>query len=239
MTVQKTKTLVGGLLLVLCTVLLPAAFLTAGAAALRPLLALGLALALWLMDALPAPEAPAECLPPALLSLALLFWHAGSSTGQYAWRTLPLLGLLLAALCLVQMARALLLGRWSWRFDSRRAAALFALVLLALLQGFAAQELRAQRIKNEFYGTALVLVLNLCCGALLLPFLRPRRALAPWFAALGLLLLLCFAAANHLPEGLGILRDWLGDIGAQQNLTLGAAFLFAAAASLAAPKRAA
>ncbi len=44
MTVQKTKTLVGGLLLVLCTVLLPAAFLTAGAAALRPLLALGLAL---------------------------------------------------------------------------------------------------------------------------------------------------------------------------------------------------
>ena len=167
MTVQKTKTPVGGLLLVLCTVLLPAAFLTAGAAALRPLLALGLALALWCMDALPAPEAPTECLPPALLSLALLFWHAGSSTGQYAWRTLPLLGLLLAALCLVQMARALLLGRWSWRFDSRRAAALFALVLLALLQGFAAQELRAQRIKNEFYGTALVLVLNLCCGALL------------------------------------------------------------------------
>ena len=111
--------------------------------------------------------------PPALLSLALLFWHAGSSTGQYAWRTLPLLGLLLAALCLVQMARALLLGRWSWRFDSRRAAALFALVLLALLQGFAAQSLLAQRIKNEFYGTALVLVLNLCCGALLLPFLRP------------------------------------------------------------------
>ena len=46
MTVQKTKTLVGGLLLVLCTVLLPAAFLTVGAAALRPLLALGLALAL-------------------------------------------------------------------------------------------------------------------------------------------------------------------------------------------------
>ena len=83
MTVQKTKTLVGGLLLVLCTVLLPAAFLTTGAAALRPLLALGLALALWCMDALPAPEAPAECLPPALLSLALLFWHAGSSTGQY------------------------------------------------------------------------------------------------------------------------------------------------------------
>ena len=38
MTVQKTKTLVGGLLLVLCTVLLPAAFLTVGAAALRPLL---------------------------------------------------------------------------------------------------------------------------------------------------------------------------------------------------------
>lgn len=137
------------------------------------------------------------------------------------------------------MARALLLGRWSWRFDSRRAAALFALVLLALLQGFAAQGLLAQRIKNEFYGTALVLVLNLCCGALLLPFLRPRRALAPWFAALGLLLLLCFAAANHLPEGLGALRDWLGDIGAQQNLTLGAAFLFAAAACLAAPKRAA
>ena len=205
MAVQKTKTLVGGLLLVLCTALLPAAFLTTGAAALRPLLALGLALALWLMDALPAPEAPAECLPPALFSLALLFWHAGSSTGQYAWQTLPLLGLLLAALCLVQMARALLLGRWSWRFDSRRAA----------------------------------LVLNLCCGALLLPFLRPRRALAPWFAALGLLLLLCFAAANHLPEGLGALRDWLGDIGAQQNLTLGAAFLFAAAASLAAPKKAA
>lgn len=175
MTVQKTKTLVGGLLLVLCTVLLPAAFLTAGAAALRPLLALGLALALWLMDALPAPEAPTECLPPALLSLALLFWHAGSSTGQYAWQTLPLLGLLLAALCLVQMARALLLGRWSWRFDSRRAAALFALVLLALLQGFAAQSLLAQRIKNEFYGTALVLVLNLCCGALLLPFQRPPR----------------------------------------------------------------
>ena len=132
MAVQKTKTLVGGLLLVLCTALLPAAFLTTGAAALRPLLALGLALALWLMDALPAPEAPAECLPPALFSLALLFWHAGSSTGQYAWQTLPLLGLLLAALCLVQMARALLLGRWSWRFDSRRAAALFALVLLAL-----------------------------------------------------------------------------------------------------------
>ena len=185
MAVQKTKTLVGGLLLVLCTALLPAAFLTTGAAALRPLLARGLALARWLMDALPAPEAPAECLPPALFSLALLFWHAGSSTGQYAWQTLPLLGLLLAALCLVQMARALLLGRWSWRFDSRRAAALFALVLLALLQGFAAQELRAQRIKNEFYGTALVLVLNLCCGALLLPFLRPRRALAPRFAALG------------------------------------------------------
>ena len=190
MAVQKTKTLVGGLLLVLCTVLLPAAFLTTGAAALRPLLALGLALALWCMDALPAPEAPAECLPPALLSLALLFWHAGSSTGQYAWQTLPLLGLLLAALCLVQMARALLLGRWSWRFDSRRAAALFALVLLALLQGFAAQGLLAQRIKNEFYGTALVLVLHLCCVALLLTFLRPRRALAPWFAALGLLLLL-------------------------------------------------
>ena len=121
----------------------------ASPAALRPLLALGLALALWLMDALPVPEAPAECLPPALLSLALLFWHTGSSTGQYAWQTLPLLGLLLAALCLVQMARALLLGRWSWRFDSRRAAALFALVLLALPQGSAPQGFLAQRNKNE------------------------------------------------------------------------------------------
>jgi len=60
MTVQKTKTLVGGLLLVLCTALLPAAFLTTGAAALRPLLALGLALALWCMDALPAPVPPCE-----------------------------------------------------------------------------------------------------------------------------------------------------------------------------------
>lgn len=235
----KNKELAGGILLVLCTVLLPAALLTTGAAVLRPLLALGLALALWLLDALPAPEAPLECLPPLLLSLALLLWHAGSSTGQYALQTLPLLGLLLAALCLVQMARALFLGHWSWRFDSRRAAALFALVMLALLQGFAAQGLIAQRIKNELYGTALVLVLNLCCGALLLPFLRPRRALAPWFAALGLLLVLCFAAANHLPEGLGALRDWLCGIGAQQNLTLGAAFLFASAASLASPRKAA
>lgn len=69
--------------------------------------------------------------------------------------------------------------------------------------------------------------------------LRRAAAALPAPAALGLLLLLCFAAANHLPEGPGILRDWLGDIGAQQNLTLGAAFLFAAAASLAAPKRAA
>lgn len=98
----------------------------------------------------------------------------------------------------------LLLGRWSWRFDSRRAAG----ALCAGAAGAAAGLCRAglacaahqERILRHGAGARAEPVLRRAAAAL--P--RPRRALAPWFAALGLLLLLCFAAANHLPEGLGI-----------------------------------
>lgn len=226
---SKKKRLLGSILLIILTLLAPLALRAPGAAVLplRLLLAVGSALALLCMGALREEERPLELLPAALVGLALLGNGAGSTAAQYAWQTFPALGLLLLALCGVQIVRALLLRRGAGRFDVRRAAGWFAVALLACLHSYAERALLDQRLKADFYGTALTLVLAFGCGCLLLPFLRRERAAGPWLAGLGAALLAVWAVANHLPAGWGAVRRYLTSLTGAQSLTQIFAFLAA------------
>jgi hypothetical protein len=227
--VSKKKRLLGSLLLLLLTLLAPLALRAPGAAVLplRLLVAVGSSLALLAMGVLREEDRPLELLPAAVMALALLGNGAGSTAAQYAWQTFPALGLLLLALCGVQIVRTLWLRRGTGRFDARRAAGWFAVVLLACLHSYAERALLDQRMKADFFGTALALVLALGCGCLLLPFLRRERTAGPWLVGLGAALLAVWATANHLPKDLGAAQRYLTDLAGAQSLTQVFAFLAA------------
>lgn len=157
----KLRWTLGGVLLLVLLLLLP---MTATPAALpavpRVLMRLTHALllggALWATGVLRLPEAPMELLPGALLALLLLLYRIGDkSAAQFMWNDASSLGFMLTAAAWLSVLRALVEGKWNFRFDARRAAGWFALIVLALMQPYLDAQIASVIPAGDGYGRVL------------------------------------------------------------------------------------
>ena len=134
-----------------------------------------------------------ELLPGALLALLLLLDRIGDkSAAQFMWNDASSLGFMLTAAAWLSALRALVEGKWNFRFDARRAAGWFALIVLALMQPYLDAQIASVIPAGDGYGRVLILLLTVLCGGCLIPFLRKDRSAGIMTAAAGAVMLLLY-----------------------------------------------
>lgn len=224
----KLRWILGGVLLLVLLLLLP---MTATPAALpavpRVLMRLTHALllggALWTMGVLRLPEAPMELLPGALFALFLLLYRIGDkSAAQFMWNDTSSLGFMLTAAAWLSVLRALVEGKWNFRFDARRAAGWFALIVLALMQPYLDAQIASVIPAGDGYGRVLILLLTVLCGGCLIPFLRKDRSAGIMTAAAGAVMLLLYflLTRTELAQSAGTMGSLLMLLAGGRNLSL-------------------
>lgn len=225
---RKLRLTLGGVLLLVLLLLLP---MTATPAALpavprvgmRLVHALLLAGALWTMGVLRLPEAPMELLPGALFALLLLLYRIGDkSAAQFMWNDASSLGFVLMAAAWLSVLRALMEGKWNFRFEARRAAGWFALIVLALMQPYLDAQIASVIPAGDGYGRVLILLLTVLCGGCLIPFLRKDRPAGIIMAAAGAVMLLLYFLLTRtgLAQSAGTMGSLLMLLAGGRNLSL-------------------
>ena len=179
--------------------------------------------ALWTMGVLRLPEAPMELLPGALFALLLLLYRIGDkSAAQFMWNDASSLGFMLTAAAWLSVLRALVEGKWNFRFDARRAAGWFALIVLALMQPYLDAQIASVIPAGDGYGRVLILLLTVLCGGCLIPFLRKDRSAGIMTAAAGAVMLLLYflLTRTELAQSAGTMGSLLMLLAGGRNLSL-------------------